>query len=462
MKTRGFRRPPIAMAAVGLWLLTFLPGIWDGAAAWAIRAACVALWTWLTAVLFSAPAPRPALAAPLFLLSTSAFWLYAIVPVVFATAFMEIPGKMLTVLALGTPPDAIARFIGSEGELAVLRFALVGIATAAWITPENSGAEEGTSGIMAEPPRWITLGLGVGAGAIYAAARHLPTDLAHYLSAELIRQADFAALVVFCVAVALAALRAVARAPGALLDLVVLGAAAVAFLFSGGLKLVVFVFGASLLAVALARRSSLTLGITAAASSIALISVVAVQNPGQDLHMSFPEYSARIVVSKVILRQIETVDCLTGVIRAHDGAYTESANVFYFASGLVPRALWPEKPNLSQSGKAVIQYCDPSMAPGSDAAGHSAAATLLWEPLARGGPAAQVVAQVLTLLILAGLSRAWIGGNGYAAAGTLALAPWAVDFDQHFSLYIANLVKAGLVAGSCLLLVAWGRRVFRW
>ena len=462
MKTRGFRAIHIAMAAVGLWLLTFLPGIWDGAAAWAIRAACVALWTWLTAVMVAAPARHPALAAPLFLIVTSALWLYAIVPVVFATAVMEIPSRTLTVLASSTNLDLLPRLIGSEGELAVLRFALVGIAAAAWIAPENSGAEEGTSGIMAEPPRWMTLGLGVGAGAIYAAARHLPTDLAHYLSAELIRQADFAALVVFCVAVALVALRAVGRAPGALLDFVILGAPAVAFLLSGGLKPAVFVFGASLLAVALARRSTLIVGMAVAASSIALISVMAVQNPGQVLHMSFFEFSVKKFVSKVVLRQIETVDCLTGVIRAHDGAYAESANVFYFASGLVPRALWPEKPDLSQSGKAVIKYCDPSMAPGSDAAGLSAAATLLWEPLAYGGPAAEVAAQVLTLLILAGLSRAWTGGNGYAAAGTLALAPWALDFDQHFALYIANLVKAGLVAGSCLLLVAWGRRVFRW
>jgi hypothetical protein len=108
MKT-GRRPPPIAMAALGLWLCTFLPGIWDGAAAWAIRAACVALWTWLAVVMGSAPTQRPALVAPLFLLSTSALWLYAIVPVVFATAFMEIPGKTLTALASITNLDLLPR-----------------------------------------------------------------------------------------------------------------------------------------------------------------------------------------------------------------------------------------------------------------------------------------------------------------------------------------------------------------
>jgi hypothetical protein len=345
--------------------------------------------------------------------------------------------------------------------LAVLRFALVGIAAAAWITPENSDAGKGKPGIAAGPPRWMILGLGVGAGVVYAAAKNFPTDLARYLSVELIRQASFVAVVVFCVAVALAALRAVARARMASLDFVVLAAVAVTLLLPSGLKPIVFILGMSLLAVALTRRSILAMGAAVAVSSIVLILGMAVRKPEILSSKGFFNFVTTMFVSKTVLRQVETVDCLTGVIRAHDAAPAESASVFYFAGGLVPRVLWPEKPDLSQSGRAVIKYCSPYMSVPPDPT-HSAAATLLWEPLAQGGSAGLVVAEALTFLILAGLSFAWLRGSTYAAAGTLALAPWALDFDQHFALYIANLVKAGLVAGSCLLLVAWGRRVFRW
>ena len=452
------RMIPIAAIAAGVWALTFLPGLWSGAGAWAIRALCVALWLWLAVVLFPSSSKRPAVIAPLFLMVTSALWFYGILPVVFSTAIVEKTSSILNGLSTDTFPHLYSKLIRSEGELSILRFVLAGIAVMAWTAPGEKREDMGNGpDASALPPRWMVLLLGICAAAIYWIAGHMPLEPAQSSVKWLILQIRFAAMIFFLIAVALAASRVMVRSSGALIDFIVLVVVATAPVLSGGMKTVVYILGVSMLAMALARRSILAMGVMVIAPLALLLlgTIARIPEPSITNH-----FLARLVVTKVVVRQIESVDCLTGAIRGHDAPRANAPHAFYFASGLVPRFLWPEKPDLSQSGKTVLQYCDSYMAQNLHT-GHSAAGTLLWEPLVQGGKAGQIAAQALTFIVLAGLSRVWIGGGPYAAAGILALVPWAVDFDQHFALYLANLVKAGLVVTAGLFLMAWGRRFLR-
>lgn len=162
------------------------------------------------------------------------------------------------------------------------------------------------------------------------------------------------------------------------------------------------------------------------------------------------------LISKIIIRQSETVFCLNFVLREADRPESVwRQGPLYFAAGLVPRLLWPDKPSLSVGADFAGPFCGAGIF-----VLHSASITLPGEPILRGGSAGIAVAG----LVLVGLSGlvllAWKHG-GVASPAALALVPWLIDFDQHFALYIANAVKAGLVvgaAGLALLVLARMRR----
>lgn len=447
---------PIAVTAAGIWLLTSFPGVWTGAGTWIVRGACVAVWAWLAVVFFTTTAKRPALATPLFLIVTLAFWLYAIIPIVFAVAM---PPRDFFIFS--TVPGLFLRLPGSEGELAVLRFSLLGISASAWALPGNSYRANDRGGVAGLPPRWIVVGLGIAAGAVCVLHRYVPADWAGLALVEFSRQAGVAALVIYSTTLALAALRTVTRQEGAITDLAILSLAAVGLILVGKVKPVIFILGIAGAAVALAWRSALIFAGVVTVSLVMLVLGIMVRQHQVSPPFEMVNYAGRVLATKLVSRQAETVDCLTGVVRKHFAVHAESSNPFYFASGLVPRVLWPDKPNLSQSGKTVIPYCHADFAPNLHT-DHSASGTLLWEPLAFAGIRGQIAAQALTFLMLIGLSRVWINGGAYAAAGVLALTPWTIDFDQHFALYIANLAKAGLVTGASLFLLAGAGRILRW
>lgn len=157
--------------------------------------------------------------------------------------------------------------------------------------------------------------------------------------------------------------------------------------------------------------------------------------------------------TKIVLRQAESVFCLGFVLRDAEAVSDEwRAGPFYFAAGLVPRALWPEKPTLSHGG-AFRKFC------GVDSPSHSSSVTLLGEPALRGGPWGMEAAG----LVLAGFSAlviaAWKRGGRVTVALALGLTPWLVDFDQHFAMYVANAAKAFLAILPVALLLGYlGRR----
>lgn len=440
----------IAAAAI-VGIFTAVPGSWDGVGAWSIRAACVGLWVWLAVRLISSQLTRPALVAPLFLIVTSALWFYVIIPVVFATVSLSMNIPIVAELTATLMPNLPQRFVQSEGEIAILQFVLCGIvAMALVLSGASNGVRTGRDDADAQPPLWLVLGLGLGSSALFASLSQVRDALSGQDWAELLRQAQFAALTAFLVAVGLATMRVAVGAPRSLPVAVALAGAAGALFFSGVVKLVVMAAAVALLLVALTRRSRLAL-VSAVAMPLLILLV------GKSFLMSeldgFAFAMTKVAVSKVVGRQMESVDCLTGVIRHQELTPEASTDALYFAGAVVPRVLWPTKPDLSQSGKTILQYCHPILA-GNLNTTHSGSGTLLWEPLAFGGLAGATIAQGLVLLILAAMSRLWINGRDIVAAGVLSLAPWAIDFDQHFALYLANLIKAGLVAGLCIALMS--------
>lgn len=158
------------------------------------------------------------------------------------------------------------------------------------------------------------------------------------------------------------------------------------------------------------------------------------------------------MAGKIVLRQSETVFCLEFARReAASGRDEWRSGPLYFAAGLVPSILWPEKPSLSQ-GHAFRKFC------GVDVAGHSSSVTLLGEPALRGGPWGMAAMG----LVLAGMSgllvTAWKRGGGLTTAVALGLTPWLIDFDQHFAMYAANAAKALIAVLPAALLVRYGLR----
>jgi len=156
---------------------------------------------------------------------------------------------------------------------------------------------------------------------------------------------------------------------------------------------------------------------------------------------------ARNIASKAVFRQAETMFCLTSAANAAALAETENRNPAdpgYFLGILVPRALWPEKPNYSQGSTYAVDYC---LFPARDQAltTHSASITLLGEPLLHGGkPMLGAFSVVLTIVLMA-LAVGAKRGPPHLATAILALSGWLMDFDQLAAIYIGNMVKVAMV-----------------
>ena len=107
----------------------------------------------------------------------------------------------------------------------------------------------------------------------------------------------------------------------------------------------------------------------------------------------------------------------------------------------MPRALWPEKPTLSLGKMYSVLYCG---MPNKNN-GHSSSITLLGEPIIKGGALGFYVhcgILIIGLTVFSLVARRY-GDSG--AVVCLSMLPWWINFEQHFGLYVANLVKFGLV-----------------
>ena len=235
-----------------------------------------------------------------------------------------------------------------------------------------------------------------------------------------------------------------------------LAACLVLFIFIGMLKTVAF------LAVAMAvllvgaakswRRAIAILGAVAIFFGLILGSFHSIRHQRAQMTLFTDQLVSNFadqLVSKLVIRQMETGYCLNKMIDrvATDGS--RHASPLYFLGGFVPRLLWKDKPSLSNLGTFAAEFCFNNKAPGQ-----SSAMTLIGEPLVLAGGGGLVVAALFFFLahalILGGIARAGPAG----AVALLALAPWLADFDQFFALYWANALKMFLYMLPVLVAVA--------
>ncbi len=165
-------------------------------------------------------------------------------------------------------------------------------------------------------------------------------------------------------------------------------------------------------------------------------SLLGVLRPGETSTARF----WHVIAWKSIWRQTETGYCLKNVMNSHwEQPFSVSRQMFWL-KGLVPRALWPDKPSLSLGGDYTTRYC------GFPVKGrNSSSITLLGQPIIQGGGAGLLLHGTLLLIGLAGI--AWLNRDPWSLSTSTvtALLPWLIDFDQDFAMYVANFVKFSLV-----------------
>lgn len=155
------------------------------------------------------------------------------------------------------------------------------------------------------------------------------------------------------------------------------------------------------------------------------------------------------VVSKLFARQGISGWCLDRIARDHlTGNHLGSP--FFFTIAVVPRALWPGKPNLSRGSEYAVKYCGQSI---SAAAPHSESLTLLGEPVLNAGATGIAVAQLFLGASLLMITFLAFRGGAAGIISLTAMLPWLTVFEQHFALYTANAVKMFLFMTPLLLVL---------
>ena len=155
-----------------------------------------------------------------------------------------------------------------------------------------------------------------------------------------------------------------------------------------------------------------------------------------------------VIAVKTILRQTDTGYCLSNVIRQHKNEPFTLSNQLFWAKGLVPRAIWQEKPSLSLGNAYAQKYCA-----GKPPPPHSSSITLLGQPIIHGGWTALFLHGGLLIIGLGCLVRLSRDPRSLSSAAVVALLPWLIDFDQDFAMYVANAVKFHLAMLPMIFLV---------
>lgn len=147
-----------------------------------------------------------------------------------------------------------------------------------------------------------------------------------------------------------------------------------------------------------------------------------------------------VFLGKVVLRQTETRICLNNVIDEHGQQPFLATRQLFWLKGLTPRVLWQEKPNLSLGREYALHYCKTGVA-----SQHTASITVLGQPVIFGGGVGLVLHGGILIACLGGL--VWLARDPrcLSTVTVVAMLPWLIDFDQDFSLYVANATKFFLV-----------------
>lgn len=166
---------------------------------------------------------------------------------------------------------------------------------------------------------------------------------------------------------------------------------------------------------------------------------------------------SEIFISKFVDRQMASAGCLDKVVSRAFSTPSEGSPI-YFLAGPVPRVLWPGKPNLSRGSEFAEDFCGIARARQNS---HSESITLLGEPLIEAGVTGLLLAAAVFLGILLAAQRLVCTQSMVGPIIVAALFPWLSAFQQHYALYLANLVKSFVIIApfvALLLVWEWQRR----
>lgn len=165
-----------------------------------------------------------------------------------------------------------------------------------------------------------------------------------------------------------------------------------------------------------------------------------------------------VIVAKLLARQAETAGCFSNAVERRLLAPPQHSPL-YFLGAVVPRILWPDKPNLSRGDRFATDYCDlPAPQVYNSGFVHSGSVTLLGEPVIAAGLVGLIVAQFSLLVFLGVISIFCLRSKAAGAITLTTLLPWLVDFDQSLALYFAGAVKAFLYISPGIALLAWSEK----
>ncbi|HER26070.1 MAG TPA: hypothetical protein ENI69_03065 [Rhodospirillales bacterium] len=381
------------------------------------------------------------LTSPLFLLSTMGVLLYSVVQGLWGR---QSPWQ--------TKEFDFTGYVGSQAEATIVAFCMVALVS--YVLMAHRSALPGGTGERAAAP-WPLFLLPLVASAL--------TALTFYLNVGQPQPVPFSgplravAPALISLSLCLLIRSAGARQIGDKLAVLLVTLLALAGLvYVGEGKIVMFILLAiSLYAVRLMEFSATRLVLIALAGALIMLATVQVLQqtrwkvrPGTG--QADTTYS-QIFLKKGVWRQTETGHCLGAVLKAHGDQPLQISRQLFWLKGLVPRLLWPEKPNLSLGQEYAVKYC--AKAP-QFLGQHSASITLLGQPVIMGGLIGLIIHGGLLILALAGIERLNRNPTALSTAFVAALLPWLIDFDQDFALYVANAVKFALVMAALLIPMA--------
>ena len=167
--------------------------------------------------------------------------------------------------------------------------------------------------------------------------------------------------------------------------------------------------------------------------------------------VGFVDRLATLAEFKLIHRQGVSAGCFHRIATARLGR-DATGDPFYFRMAIIPRVIWPDKPNLSRGGEFAEIHC--GMA-GAIANRHSESITLLGEPILEAGLAGMFVAEATVIALLFGASYLGLAGGPVRLIALAAMLPWLIHVQQHFAFYIAAVFKSALLMVPLLLLFGW-------
>lgn len=156
-----------------------------------------------------------------------------------------------------------------------------------------------------------------------------------------------------------------------------------------------------------------------------------------DYPQSYADVFFRSFSHKFLLRHAASGHCFDRALKKHwdSTPFTLSHTAL---AGLVPRAIWPDKPSLSRGADYAVQYCDAVM---NAERPHAEALTLLSEPVIDAGKFGLIPGETIVILLLATAAYGMTRYGPIAFAAGIAMLPWLTGFEQHLAFFVANGVK---------------------